>query len=327
VPTLTRPDRSVAAGFAIEANGLTKSFGARSAVNGFDVQIAPGVVLGFLGPNGAGKTTVIRLLTTVLEADAGSFSVAGVSNRDPVEIRRRVGVLPESAGFPDGETAEEVLIFHARLFGRTVTDARAESNRLLDEVGLADRAHSLVAGYSRGMRQRLGIARALVSRPQVVFLDEPTLGLDPAGQRQVLDIVRRVARQQGVTVVLSTHLLAEVEEVCDQVLILNRGRVVADGTVAEVARLASAPRRGRLRVPETSIRGAVEALARVDDVSSVGEGDYPGELRIELASGVTPEDGSNRVLTALLGAQVPVLSFDLEGGRLSDAYLQLTAGQ
>jgi ABC-2 type transport system ATP-binding protein len=111
------------------------------------------------------------------------------------------------------------------------------------------------------------------------------------------------------------------------VLILNQGRVVADGTVAEVARLASAPRRGRLRVPGTSVRAAVEALGRVGDVSSIGEGDYPGELRIELASGVTPEGGSNRVLTALLDAQVPVLSFDLEGGRLSDAYLQLTAGQ
>ena len=296
-------------------------------MDSFDVQIAPGTVLGFLGPNGAGKTTVIRLLTTVLEPDAGSFAVAGVPNSAPVEIRRRVGVLPESAGFPENETGEEVLIFHARLFGRSVTDARAESGRLLEEVGLADRARSLVAGYSRGMRQRLGIARALVSRPEVVFLDEPTLGLDPAGQRQILDIVSRAVRQQGVTVVLSTHVLAEIEEVCDRVLILNRGHIVADGTVIEVAHRASAPRRGRLRVPGESVRDAVEALRGAGDISSVSEGEYSGEVRIELASGVTAEAGSNHVLTALLEAHVPVLSFDLEDGRLSDAYLQLTASQ
>jgi ABC-2 type transport system ATP-binding protein len=311
--------------YAIEAEGLTKSYRTRRAVDGFAVRVVPGTVLGFLGPNGAGKTTVIRLLTTVLRPDAGWFSVAGVPDRDPVELRRHVGVLPESAGFPDGQTGEDVLVFHARLFGRSLEDARADARRLLDEVGLGSRARSLVAGYSRGMRQRLGIARALINRPEVVFLDEPTLGLDPAGQRQVLGIISHVARMQAVTVVLSTHSLAEVEAVCDRVVILNRGRVVAEGTVADVARRASAPRRGRLRVPVECSTTTAQVLTGVDMVASVDAGECPGELNIELAAGVAAEAGAARVLGALLDAEVTVLSFDLEGGRLSDAYLQLTA--
>jgi ABC-2 type transport system ATP-binding protein len=311
--------------YAIEAEGLTKSYRSRRAVDGFTVQVAPGTVLGFLGPNGAGKTTAIRLLTTVLRADAGSFWVAGVSDRDPVGIRRRVGVLPESAGFPEGETGEDVLVFHARLFGRSLDDARADARALLEEVGLGARRGSLVAGYSRGMRQRLGIARALISRPQVVFLDEPTLGLDPAGQRQVLGIVSHVARTQAVTVVLSTHSLAEVEAVCDRVVIINRGRVVAEGTVADVARRASEPRRGRLRVPAECSTTTTSALRRVDAVASVEAGEYPGEITFELVGTVPVELGTSRVLGALLAAQVPVQTFDLEGGRLSDAYLELTA--
>ena len=130
-------------------------------------------------------------------------------------------------------------------------------------MGLAERASSPIASYSRGMRQRLGIARALLNDPAVVFLDEPTLGLDPAGQEQVLRVVRGISGERAATVVLSTHLLAEVEEVCSRVLILNRGRLVADGTVAEVARRAAAPRRGRFRVPAEARDGAVLALAGV----------------------------------------------------------------
>lgn len=232
------------AALAIETTGLAKSYGGRQAIAALDMAVEAGTVLGFLGPNGAGKTTVIRVLTTVLEPDAGTFSVAGVPQSRPIDIRRRVGVLPESAGFPTGQTGQDALAFHGRLFGQSRRDARDEARRLLEVVGLDDRARSLVAGYSRGMRQRLGIARALMNRPEVVFLDEPTLGLDPAGQRQVLDIISRVVRDRGATVVLSTHLLSEVEEICDRVVILNRGRIVADGTVADVAARASSPGRG-----------------------------------------------------------------------------------
>src|SRR5207342_516371 len=234
---------------ALVARGLRKSFGDVMAVTSLDLEVHRGTVLGFLGPNGAGKTTAIRMLSTILRPNAGAFWVAGIPHNHPVEIRRRIGVLPESAGYPQGQTGAQWLTFHAQLFGRPRGQAQDTAHRLLDEVGLSERAGSLVSGYSRGMRQRLGIARALVNGPEVVFLDEPTLGLDPIGQSQVLELIARIARLHGVTVVLSTHVLGDVEQVCDQVIILNRGRIVAQGTVREVARRASAPRQATVLVP------------------------------------------------------------------------------
>jgi ABC-2 type transport system ATP-binding protein len=270
---------------ALATRGLTKSYGRLKAVEPLDLELDAGVVLGFLGPNGAGKTTLIRMVTTILRPTAGSFEVAGIPDRHPEEIRRRIGVLPESAGYPDGQTGEEFLRYHARLYGQAREQARATARRLLDEVRLGELGNPLVSTYSRGMRQRLGIARALVNDPQVVFLDEPTLGLDPAGQRQVLGLVGRIARDRGATVVLSTHLLAEVEEVCDRVLILHRGRVIVYGTVAEVAARAAAPRAAQVRVPA---------------------------------------DSSDRAREALATAGVPVIEVEVERGRLSDAFLEMT---
>jgi ABC-2 type transport system ATP-binding protein len=186
-------------------------------------------------------------------------------------------------------------------------------------LGLADRAHSLISTYSRGMRQRLGIARALVNQPQVVFLDEPTLGLDPAGQRQMLATVRRIAGERGATVLLSTHLLAEVEETCSRVLILTRGRVAAEGTVAEVAKLAAAPRSGRLRVPPDDAEAALLALAALHGVRAVPKDGRPGSLVVQLESG-----SLNEALRALVEAGIPLLAAEIEGARLSDAFLAMT---
>ena len=248
---------------AITSHGLRKTYGGTVAVESLDFAVARGTILGFLGPNGAGKTTAIRMLSTILEPDAGSFSVAGIPHTDPVQIRRRVGVLPESAGYPATQTAQEWLTYHAELFGSPARAAAATATRLLGEVGLADRAGSQIGTMSRGMRQRLGIARALVNDPEVVFLDEPTLGLDPAGQGQVLQLVTSVARERGVTVVLSTHLLAEVEQVCDRVLILNRGRLVSEGTIAEtVSRGAVHVQAALLEVPAEQREQALELLQR-----------------------------------------------------------------
>jgi ABC-2 type transport system ATP-binding protein len=309
---------------ALQARGLRKAYRGVVAVESLDLEVEPGTVLGFLGPNGAGKTTVIRMLSTVLRPDAGWFAVAGVPQDQPVAIRRRVGVLPESAGYPPGQTGEAWVSFHAELFGRPRDDARATARRLLAEVGLAERGGSLISGYSRGMRQRLGIARALINDPQVVFLDEPTLGLDPMGQLQVLELMTRIAREHGVTIVLSTHLLAEVEQACDRVLILHRGRVVAQGTVAEVARRATAPRRGLVKVPPQFRTRALEVLAASEVVAAVGRGDLRGELVLTMPGGVAPDNAASLALRRLLEAGVPVLGFTLEGSRLSDAFLTVT---
>jgi ABC-2 type transport system ATP-binding protein len=222
----------------LEAHALTKAYRALVAIEELSFTAEAGEVIGLLGPNGAGKTTAIRVLTTILAPTSGSFTVAGIPHTRPAEIRRRVGVLPESAGYPEQQTGIEFLRYHARLYGHSRASADATAAVLLRDVGLADRQSSPISTYSRGMRQRLGIARALVNDPAVVFLDEPTLGLDPAGQEQIMRVIDGMARERAATVVLSTHLLAEVEAVCSRVLILNRGHLVADGTVAEVTQRA-----------------------------------------------------------------------------------------
>jgi ABC-2 type transport system ATP-binding protein len=306
---------------AIEADGVGKQYGSLVALHDLTFSAAAGEILGVLGPNGAGKTTGIRVLTTILPASRGTFSVAGVPCTRPAEIRRRIGVLPESAGYPRRQTGGEYLRYHARLYGQSRAGARAVARELLNQVGLSERGASLIGAYSRGMRQRLGIARALVNEPRVVFLDEPTLGLDPAGQREVLGNVRRIASERGAAVLLSTHLLGEVEQHCSRVLILNHGRLVAHGTVADVARRAAAPRSGRLEVaPEQAERAAV-VLACAPAVGEVRHDEgRPGALHVVVAPGAEP----NAALAPLLAAGVPLLSFELEGARLSDAFLAMT---
>jgi ABC-2 type transport system ATP-binding protein len=309
---------------SVEAEGLSKRYGSFVALESLTFSLQPGEVLGVLGPNGAGKTTAIRVLTTILGPSGGRFSVAGVPHTRPSEIRRVVGVLPESAGYPARQTGEEYLRYFARLYGHSRAGARALAQELLTQVRLFDRRHSLIAGYSRGMRQRLGIARALVNDPQVVFLDEPTLGLDPAGQRQVLGLVRRITTERGATVLLSTHLLAEVEEVCSRVIILNRGRLAADGTVSEIARRAAAPRSARLRVAAEHVERARAALARSPGIERVEPANGQlGSLVAMLDGGGSPA-AMNDGLRALADAEVPVLAFELEGARLSDAFLAMT---
>jgi ABC-2 type transport system ATP-binding protein len=309
---------------AVEASGLVKRYGSITAVEELSFAVEAGAILGVLGPNGAGKTTAIRMLTTIMAPTRGTFTVAGVPSSRPAEIRRRIGVLPESAGYPQRQTGEEFLRYHARLFGHGRAAARSAADALLAEVGLWERRQSLIGAYSRGMRQRLGIARALVNDPEVVFLDEPTLGLDPAGQRQILGTVRRIARERGATVLLSTHLLAEVEETCSRVLILNRGRVVAEGSVSEITRTAAAPRSARLRVAAEDVEDAARLLRGVAGVRHVDIADgQPGVLAVTLADDAH-DTLMNDGLRSLTEADVPVLSFELEGARLSDAFLAMT---
>ena len=306
---------------AVEVESVARQYGSVVAVRDLTFALQAGEVLGVLGPNGAGKTTAIRVLTTILSPSYGSFTIDGIPHTRPQEIRRRIGVLPESAGYPERQTGYEYLRYHARLHGHSRGSAGALAAGLLDEVGLGERGGSLITTYSRGMRQRLGIARALVNDPRVVVLDEPTLGLDPAGQRQVLGNVKRIASDRGAAVLLSTHLLAEVEENCSRVLILNRGRVVTEGTVTEVARRAAAPRSGLLRVlPEDAERATI-LLAGRSGVENVETNGRPGTLTVVFAG---TEPSLNETLRALLDADVPVLSFELEGARLSDAFLALT---
>ncbi len=308
---------------AVESHQLSKRYGDTPAVVGLDLQLETGTVLGFLGPNGAGKTTVIRMLSTILDPDGGTFSVAGVPGTDRNAVRERIGVLPESAGYPRQQTGREWLTYHGQLFGRSRDKARTAADGWLHEVGLAERGSALIETYSRGMRQRLGIARALIHDPQVIFLDEPTLGLDPAGQRQILALVSRIAEQRGVTVIFSSHLLAEVEEICQRVLILNQGRVAAEGTVADVVRTAAAPRTAIVQVQVDAAARAIEVLTAAGFSADQSSG--PGAVVVELGSGDPTGAATAQLLSALVDADLAVLGLEIEGGRLSDAFLALTA--
>lgn len=311
------------------ADELRKTYGLREALGGLSFSLKAGRILGFLGPNGAGKTTSIRILTTIMQPSAGTFSVDGISAQYPERIRRKIGVLPENLGFPKQITGVEYLIYFGQLYGLSAAEARANAWILLEDVGLQQRAKSLVGTYSHGMRQRLGIARALVNQPAVVFLDEPTLGLDPRGQQELLGLVRRIARERSAGVILCSHLLWEIEDVCDDVIILREGRVIAQGTVAEV--IGRVQRKGvRLQIPRESLDTAMSALEAVPGVTRVVPAeDASGWLTIELVdsaslASVEEQHVNNRMLDALIQANVPILNFEAEGGRLQDAFLQLT---
>jgi ABC-2 type transport system ATP-binding protein len=305
---------------------ISKAFGSVVAVRDLSFEGRSGEVIGLLGPNGAGKTTAIRVLSTIYSPTSGRFTVGGTPHTNPGAIRTQIGVLPESAGYPLHQSGSEFLQYFARLFGHPAGRAREIAEELLHNVGLADRAKSRIATYSRGMRQRLGVARALLNAPRVVFLDEPTLGLDPAGQRQILALIRDVARERGATVILSTHFLDEVEETCSRVIILNKGEVIAEGTVAEIKRKA-APQTARVRVSGETQERAVLALKQAPGVAAVDESEVDGgwfNVTFDRAAMESEQAPANGVIRALLEAGVPILSFELEGGRLSDAFLYLT---
>lgn len=317
------------------AEDLRKSYGPRRALQGLTFTLKAGRILGFLGPNGAGKTTSIRILTTMLEPESGHFSVNGVSSKDPEKIRRIIGVLPENLGFPRQMTGVEYLTFFGRLYGRRAANARDYAMTLLEEVGLQKRAKSLIGTYSHGMRQRIGIARALVNDPMVVFLDEPTLGLDPRGQQELLELIQKIARERNTGVVLCSHLLSEIEGICDDVVILNLGQIVARGSVAEVVGRVqhNITLRNTLRVQVSpaaveKAREVLNAMPLIEKVTQIGE--VEGLLRIELeapsngkAAKLT-EEINNKILGALIRAKVPILSFEIEGGKLQDIFLHLT---
>ncbi|HXF74309.1 MAG TPA: ABC transporter ATP-binding protein, partial [Actinomycetota bacterium] len=226
---------------AIVTRGLTKRYGDLVAVDHLDLELRRGEVFGLLGPNGAGKTTTILMLLGLTEPSEGEARVLGLDPvRRPLEVKRRVGYVPDAVGFYDAMTGRQNLRFTARLNGLNGFAAEERISSLLDQVGLAHAADDPVETYSRGMRQRLGIADALVKDPEVLILDEPTVAIDPEGVAEVLELIRRVSRERGVTVLLSSHLLHQVRTVCDRVGIFAAGRLVALGRVDELAARAGA---------------------------------------------------------------------------------------
>jgi ABC-2 type transport system ATP-binding protein len=318
--------------YVLVAENLQKSYeDNKLALKGLSFSLKPGRILGFLGPNGAGKTTAIRILTTILQPTAGSFSVNGISHNKPTEIRNIIGVLPESQGFIEDITGIEYLTYSGRLYGQTASEAKKRAAGLLKEVGLENRASSLVSTYSRGMKQRLGIARALINEPLLLFLDEPTLGLDPKGQRELLILLKSISRDHDAGIILCSHLLSEIEEVCDDVVILRSGEIVASGSVAEVLQ-NTRHNNVQIRLPAEFVEQAKKTLGTIPgvlQVSQKGTNESLYWLDVELKDMPVEERQAraslrHRLLSALVEAEIPILNYDAAGVSLQDVFLQLT---
>jgi ABC-2 type transport system ATP-binding protein len=237
-PMSVTDDRVRAVPLAVQAEQLVKHYSGRGgdveAVRGVDLRVQEGEVFGFLGPNGAGKSTTVRMLTTLMTITSGSARVAGVDvAADPDAARARIGVALQEAGLDIRQTGRELVILQARLYGMSQAEAGARAQELLELVDLVEDADRRIKGYSGGMKRRLDLASALVHEPQVLFLDEPTTGLDPASRLTVWDELGRI-NERGTTIFLTTQYLEEADQLCDRLAIIDGGLIVAEGTPAEL---------------------------------------------------------------------------------------------
>jgi len=223
--------------FIIETEGLTKRYDSYTAVDSLTLQIREGEVFGFLGPNGAGKTTTLLMFLGLTEPTSGKVRVSGLDPaREPLRVKEKVGYLPENVGFYDDMDARQNLRYVARL-NRIPDDVSVKRiDELLKLVGLMEEAGKKVGAYSKGMRQRLGIAEVLVKEPKIIFLDEPTIGLDPDGTNRMLELIHSLSREKNITVFLSSHMLEQVQKICDRVGIMIKGNLVAVGPIQELAK-------------------------------------------------------------------------------------------
>ena len=290
----------------IRTRRLTKRYGTLTAVDKLDLEIYPGEIFGLLGQNGAGKTTTILMLLGLSEPTDGEASVMGLDPAwEPREVKRRVGYLPDAVGFYGELSGRENLRYTAKLNGIGRREAEAAIDEVLANVGLTDRANDPVETYSRGMRQRLGIADALVKSPDLLILDEPTTSIDPLGVVEILDLLRRLVDERGLAIMLSSHLLTQVQSVCDRIGIFAAGRLVGQGTVAELAAQfgdGSALIEVELELPDPAhVERAATTLRSLPSVESVQAPDRGGSVwRIV----VRPANAEGRVRQAVLVAAV-----------------------
>ncbi len=223
-------------GAIIELNGLTKRYDGFTAVDHLSLAISRGEVFGLLGPNGAGKSTTILMILGLTEPDEGTIRVVGINPvRQPVEVKKKVGYLPEDVGFYDQYSGLDNLIFTGRLNGLSEREARNKADSLLDRVGLSEQKNKKTGIYSRGMRQRLGLADVLMKNPEVIILDEPIMGIDPSGVRDFLGMIVNLSKEENITVLFSSHQLYQVQQVCDRVGLFVGGKLLAEGNIASLS--------------------------------------------------------------------------------------------
>ncbi|MET8198742.1 ATP-binding cassette domain-containing protein [Micromonospora taraxaci] len=311
----------------IETRGLRKSFRSRAgretktvdAVRGVNLEVAEGEIFGFLGPNGAGKTTTLRMLATLIEPDGGEATIAGADLRkDPAEVRRRIGYVPQGGSTWDESTAREELVLHARMYGIGKADAQRRAARALDAFQLTEYADRKCKTYSGGQRRRVEIALGIIHEPKIVFLDEPTTGLDPQSRAHMWDEIRRL-RSDGMTVFITTHYLDEADALCDRIAIMDNGEVVAEGTPAALKREIS----GDVVLVGLDLTATPQAAKALDGELFVNKLETvdEGGLRLYVDEGAT---AIPQVLRRLDHAGLELRSIELHRPSLDDVFLTKT---
>src|SRR5215471_10871578 len=296
----------------VEARGLVKSYGKIEAVRGIDLAVRPGEVFGFLGPNGAGKSTTISILCTLLHPTAGQALVSGIDvTRDPGGVRSRIGLVFQDPSLDDQLTARENLEFHAFLYDVPRAERRARIDGVLDMVELTERAGSQVRTFSGGMKRRLEIARGILHYPQVLFLDEPTLGLDPQTRNRIWAYLHDLRKREGITLFMTTHYMDEAEY-CDRIAIIDRGQIVAMGTPAELKAMVGGD------VITVATREAAAAADQIRHAFELEPNVERESVRIEVS------DGASFVPRLVRELTVPVSAVTLSRPSLDDVFLKLT---
>jgi len=307
--------------FAIETRGLTRRFGKITAVHDVDLQVPAGSLFGIIGPNGAGKTTTLRMLAGLLQPTSGQIVLYGqVANHDWHDLQRQIGYMPDFFGVYEDMLVWEYLDFFARCYDLPAARRRQVTHELLELVDLAEKRGDYVQTLSRGMRQRLCLAHALVHDPQVLLLDEPASGLDPRARVEMRELLRELGAM-GKTIVVSSHILAELAELCDSVGIIEKGRLVASGRLDEITRQVKQERTLRLKV--TSDQSQAQAVLR--DQPGIGQiYETNGLLQVEFLG---DDEATAELLATLVARGVRMASFSEVSSDLEEVFLRLTKGE
>ena len=300
----------------IIAKGLTKVYDRSTVVDNLNLQIEENQIFGFLGPNGAGKTTTILMMMGLTEPTKGESYIGGFnSTREPLKVKRITGYIPEKVGFYEDLTASYNLMYTAKLNGLSDTKAKQATDQALEKVGLKEKMGSLVGTFSKGMKQRLAIADILVKSPQVAFLDEPTTGIDPAGITQMLDLISQIARENKMTIVMSSHQLSQVERICTHVGIMSKGKLITEGSISQLSKKAGGNKINiEIQLAEITV-DIVEAVRGVKGVLKVDRHDDTiivscnDDLRREISKVIQEKNGL-------------VIQMKLQSYALEDIYLK-----
>jgi ABC-2 type transport system ATP-binding protein len=301
----------------VETHSLSKRYHDKLAVNALNLTVEEGEIFGFLGPNGAGKTTTILMLLGLTEPTAGRALVCGFDpTREPLAVKKRVGYLPENPGFYEDLSARENLLYMARLNRIPEEEARRRTSEVLDQVGLSDDGRRLVREFSRGMKQRLGIAEVLVKNPVTIILDEPTLGIDPDGAIRILELIRALNRERNLTVMLSSHQLQQVQEICSRVGIIVKGKLIVQGRMDELGRAILKERQWNFLLETAGSPDGLEtdlrAIHGIDEIERRKHG-----LFLRCTRDVRPE-----VVSLLARRNLPLLQLRSEDPTLEEIYLK-----